>query len=204
MMPGRPQPVSRIEGNSANVASRALFLDRDGVINVNHGYVHTPDATDWVDGIFELCRFAVQQGFALVVATNQAGIGRGMYGEDQFASYTRWMMEQFAAENVAISAVYYCPHHPSAGLGDYKQVCNCRKPAPGMLLAAQADYGFDLSRSMFIGDSCSDMIAGAAAGIGRLVLLGDTTDCSIGSNEQPLRITRLGEAHALIEALGRA
>lgn len=196
--------VSKVDGSGELVASRALFLDRDGVINVNHGYVHTPESTDWVDGIFELCRFAVQQGFSLVVATNQAGIARGMYDEDQFASYTHWMMKCFEEQGVAITAVYYCPHHPTAGLGCYKRVCDCRKPAPGMLLAARAEYGFDLSRSIFIGDSCSDMVAGDSAGVGCLVLLDNTNACTVGSGRQPLRIKRLAELMDLTGPLCQA
>lgn len=150
---------------------RVLFLDRDGVINVNHGYVHTPETTDWVPGIFDLVRAARQDGFAVVVVTNQAGIARGYYTLAQFEKYTRWMHAHFAQEGVPLLATYYCPHHPTAGVGDYLTVCNCRKPAPGMLLRAASDFGIDLSESLLVGDEQTDLEAGVAAGVARSCLL---------------------------------
>lgn len=150
---------------------KALFLDRDGVINVNHGYVHSPRQTQWLPGIFELARSATLAGYVLVVVTNQAGIARGYYTQAQFEEYTRWVHSRFAREGAPILATYYCPHHPQAGLGDLRVACACRKPAPGMLLRAIADYGIDPAASVLIGDSDSDIEAGKAAGIGRMVLL---------------------------------
>lgn len=145
---------------------RALLLDRDGVINVNFGYVHTPEATEWVAGIFDLCRVAQAAGYGLVVVTNQAGIGRGLYSEAQFSEYTLWMMNELKSRGVDLLRVYYCPHHPVAGLGAYRVECECRKPQPGMILAAAADLGIDLSESVMIGDKPSDMLAAHAAGVG--------------------------------------
>lgn len=150
---------------------QALLLDRDGVININHGYVHRPDQTDWVPGIFDFCRAAVAAGYRPIVVTNQAGIARGFYDEEQFAEYSRWVHEEFALQGVEILATYYCPHHPDAGMGGYRIQCNCRKPAPGMLLAAAHDLGVDLGASIMIGDRASDMWAGDAAGVGTLLLL---------------------------------
>lgn len=152
---------------------RALLLDRDGVINVNFGYVHTPEATDWVDGIFDLCHAAESAGYGLVVVTNQAGIGRGLYSEVQFAQYTAWMLQQFSARGITILRVYYCPHHPSAGEGVYRVECQCRKPRPGMILAAARDLDIDLSASVMIGDKRSDMQAARVAGVGRCVQIDD-------------------------------
>jgi len=147
--------------------SRALFLDRDGVINVNHGYVHTPERTDWVPGIFELCAAARDAGYVLVVVTNQAGIARGLYSESDFHSYTQWVHQQFESRGVSLLATYYCPHHPVAGIGDYRVECHCRKPQPGMLLAAQADWNVDPRRSCIIGDQSTDLKAAEAAGVMR-------------------------------------
>lgn len=158
----------------------ALLLDRDGVINVNHGYVHSPDQTDWVPGIFEFCRAAVAAGYRPIVVTNQAGIARGLYDEAQFARYSSWVHEEFAVRGVEILATYYCPHHPDAGLGTYLIQCNCRKPAPGMLLAAAHDLGVDLARSIMIGDKVSDMQAGDAAGVGALLLLDPAGEQPVG------------------------
>lgn len=154
---------------------RVLFLDRDGVINVNHGYVHTPEGTEWVPGIVELCKAAQARGYALVVVTNQAGIARGYYSEAQFAAYTHWVHQHFAAAGVSIVATYYCPHHPQAGQGDYQVDCDCRKPAPGMLLAADQAHAVDWAGSLLVGDKRTDIQAGQAAGVGQCFLLGDDT-----------------------------
>ena len=151
---------------------RALFLDRDGVINVDHGYVYLPEQTEWVPGIFDLCRVAQERGYALVIITNQAGIARGYYGESEFAAYSRWLHGQFSARGLEILATYHCPHHPSAGIGELRRDCECRKPRPGMILRAQRELGLDLARSALIGDKASDLAAGEAAGVGHRLLLG--------------------------------
>lgn len=152
----------------------ALFLDRDGVINVDHGYVHTPENFEFVDGIFEVVATAKRAGFLVVVVTNQAGIGRGYYSETQFHALTDWMKARFAERGGQIDAVYFCPCHPEHGIGQYRRESEFRKPAPGMLLLAQRELDIDLSSSIFVGDKASDMQAGRAAGVGRLLLLGDT------------------------------
>lgn len=152
---------------------KVLFLDRDGVINVDRGYVHTAVQTQWVPGIFELCGAARDAGYALIVVTNQAGIARGYYTEAQFVAYTRWVHEQFAQRGVPLLATYYCPHHPEAGTGIYRVECDCRKPRPGMLLAAAKDFDLRLRECLLIGDMPSDQQAAVAAGIGKAWLLGD-------------------------------
>jgi D-glycero-D-manno-heptose 1,7-bisphosphate phosphatase len=145
---------------------RVLFLDRDGIVNRDHGYVFRPDQTEWVPGIFELCRAALDLGFELVVVTNQAGIARGLYTEAQFLEYTRWMTAQFRDRGIPILATYHCPHHPTAGSGPLTRACDCRKPAPGMLLQAARDWDIDLVGSALIGDKDSDIEAGNGAGVG--------------------------------------
>lgn len=144
---------------------KALFLDRDGVINVNHGYVHAPAQTDWVPGIFELVGEAHARGYLPIVATNQAGIGRGYYDEDGFLEYTAWMQAEFARRDAPLLATYWCPHHPDAGVGGYRVACACRKPRPGMLLAAIAHFGIDPAASIMVGDSPADIEAAQAAGV---------------------------------------
>jgi D-glycero-D-manno-heptose 1,7-bisphosphate phosphatase len=151
----------------------ALFLDRDGVINVDHGYVHRPEQFEFVPGIFELARFWTSElGRPIVVVTNQSGIGRGLFGESAYADLTRWMCGRFAAEGAAIARVYHCPYHPQHGIGAYRCDHPWRKPNPGMILQAASDLGLDLARSAIMGDSMSDIEAGAAAGVGLRILVG--------------------------------
>ncbi|WP_445146025.1 D-glycero-alpha-D-manno-heptose-1,7-bisphosphate 7-phosphatase [Dyella sp. Tek66A03] len=147
-------------------SGRALFLDRDGVINVDHGYVYAADNTDWVPGIFDLCVMARDAGFGLIVVTNQSGIARGYYSEGEFLEYTRWVHAQFEERGVPLLATYYCPHHPEAGLGEWKKDCDCRKPKPGMILAAADDFDLRLGSCVLVGDKASDLQAADAAGIG--------------------------------------
>lgn len=151
------------------VPRKALFLDRDGVINVDHGYVHEAAATEWMPGIFDACAGAQRAGYVIVVVTNQAGIARGRYGVDTFLDYTRWVHEQFARHGAPLLATYWCPHHPEHGLGELRVACACRKPQPGMLLAARDAFGIDLAASTMVGDQPSDEAAARAAGIGRFV-----------------------------------
>ena len=145
---------------------RALFLDKDGVINIDHGYVCTPERTDFIDGIFEVCQAATRQGFLNVVITNQAGIARGFYTEQDFLAYMEWVRGEFRRRGAQIDAVYFCPHHPEYGRGEYLLRCECRKPKPGMLFRAASDLGIDLSESVLLGDTASDVAAGEAAGVG--------------------------------------
>jgi D-glycero-D-manno-heptose 1,7-bisphosphate phosphatase len=145
---------------------RALFLDRDGVINVEKNYVHRIEEFEFVEGIFDLCEGALTMCFRLIVITNQAGIGRGYYAEAAFARLTGWMLEQFAARGIRIVRVYHCPFHPTEGLGEYRQESFDRKPNPGMILRAKEDFDLDLSRSVLVGDKDSDIEAGLAAGVG--------------------------------------
>ena len=131
---------------------RALFLDRDGVINVDVGYGYRIDQMEFVPGIFEFTKKFSDAGYAIVVVTNQAGIGRGYYSEADFHTLTQWMVGQFAARGVTITAVKFCPHHPQATLPQYQVQCACRKPEPGMLNEAIAQFGIDATQSLMIGD----------------------------------------------------
>jgi D-glycero-D-manno-heptose 1,7-bisphosphate phosphatase len=179
--------------------SPALFLDRDGVINIDHGYVSRPEQFDWMPGIFDLVRAARSKGHRVVVVTNQAGIGRGYYTEDDFARLTAWMCERFAAEGAAIDRVYHCPSHPTAGIGLYRVDSPMRKPGPGMLLAARDDLALDLAASSFLGDKLSDMQAGLAAGVGHnLWLLAPEEQPELPAGVQAVR--SLAEAQALLSA----
>ncbi|MFT5162600.1 MAG: D-glycero-D-manno-heptose 1,7-bisphosphate phosphatase [Alteromonadaceae bacterium] len=151
--------------------NKAVFLDRDGVINTDHAYVHKIEQFEFIDGVFDACRHFINKGYLLVVVTNQSGIGRGYYTEQDFAVLTDWMKQQFTNQNITINSVYFCPHHPKNALPEYLQQCDCRKPQPGMLQQAINDFDIDVSNSIMIGDKVSDMQAAKAAGVSRKVLV---------------------------------
>lgn len=150
----------------------ALFLDRDGVINIDHGYVCRPEDFEFVDGIFEVVAAARQAGYLVVVVTNQAGIGRGYYTEADFHRLMDWVKAEFAARGGGIDAVYFCPYHPDHGVGEYRRDSDCRKPAPGMFLRAADDLDIDMARSIMVGDKASDAEAARAAGVATRLCLG--------------------------------
>jgi D-glycero-D-manno-heptose 1,7-bisphosphate phosphatase len=150
---------------------RALFLDRDGIINQDLGHVHRPADFIFQPGIFALCQGAQALGFGLVVVTNQAGIGRGYYTEAQFHELTRWMLDEFRAQGISFVGVEFCPDHPVHGVGRYRRENVRRKPGPGMILDACAAHGLDPARSAMLGDRASDMQAALAAGVGTRLLL---------------------------------
>jgi D-glycero-D-manno-heptose 1,7-bisphosphate phosphatase len=154
-----------------SAARKALFLDRDGVINVEKNYVYRIEDFEFMTGIFELCAQAQALDYRLVIITNQAGIARGYYSEADYQRLTDWMLEQFRARGIGIDRVYHCPYHPTAGAGDYRRDSFHRKPNPGMILDARDALGLDLSRSVLVGDKASDIEAGTAAGVGHNLLL---------------------------------
>ena len=149
----------------------AVFLDRDGVINQEYEYVYRVDDFHFIDGVFEACRQMSSAGYRLIVITNQAGIARGYYTEDDFHQLTAWMMNEFRQYGIEIDDVYYCPHHPVHGVGPYRRVCKCRKPGPEMILNAAREHMLDLSQSILVGDKISDIEAGRIAGLGCCVLV---------------------------------
>ena len=161
---------------------RALFLDRDGVINVDFGYVHTPDNFEFIEGIFELVLAANRAGYLVIIVTNQAGISRGYYTIDTFNDLTEWMKNQFAEKGAQIDEVYFCPHHPEMGFNEYQRHCDCRKPAPGMIRKAELEHSIDLENSLLIGDSPSDIQSAEAAGIKTAILIGECGDALIESS----------------------
>jgi D-glycero-D-manno-heptose 1,7-bisphosphate phosphatase len=144
----------------------ALFLDRDGVINIDRGYVGAPGEFEFVDGIFELCKYATDLEYVLLVVTNQAGIARGYYTERDFLALTEWMCATFRERGAPIAKVYFCPFHPEHGVGEYKRESSFRKPGPGMILQARTEFDIDLKRSVLVGDRETDIEAGVAAGVG--------------------------------------
>jgi D-glycero-D-manno-heptose 1,7-bisphosphate phosphatase len=160
--------------------ARALFLDRDGVVNEEVGYLHRVDEVRFVDGIFSLCRTAAGLGYRLIVVTNQAGIARGYYSEADFELLMEFMRQQLRAEGVELDAVYYCPFHPEHGVGKYKREHEDRKPGTGMLRRGARDFGVELSQSVLVGDRCSDVGAANAAGLRQAFLISGTEPARCG------------------------
>jgi D-glycero-D-manno-heptose 1,7-bisphosphate phosphatase len=150
---------------------RAVFLDRDGVINVDRGYVHKVDDFRFVPGSDGAMRRLQDAGWRLVVVTNQSGLARGLYSKADYDRFTAHLQGQLVAVGVTVDAVLHCPHLPDATVAAYRLQCDCRKPAPGMLLRAARDLGLDLGASVMVGDRITDVEAGRAAGVGHNVLV---------------------------------
>jgi len=158
----------------------ALFLDRDGVINKDIGYLHRIEDFEFLDGAIETCRQFQAAGYLLIVITNQAGIAHGYYTEQDFYRVNDWMIEQFRQRGVHIDKVLYSPFHPD-GQGDYRRDSFCRKPKPGLILQAQREYDIDLCVSILVGDKESDIEAGLAANVGRCIIV--RSGCSFDENK---------------------
>lgn len=180
---------------------RAVFLDRDGVINEERGHVHTIENFHFLPGALEGCRRMAAAGYLLIVATNQAGLARGLYSVAEFERLTAWVARRFAEHEAPLAATYYCPHHPEATVAALRLVCDCRKPAPGLLIRAQRDLRIDMPNSVMIGDKESDIAAGHAAGVGRCLLLRSSSAHGIescGSTRADATVADLLGASALI------
>lgn len=152
-------------------AARAVFLDRDGVIVVDHGYVHRVEDLVFVPGTVPALRRLQAAGWRLVVVTNQSGLARGLYTQADYARFTSAMVDALAVSGVRLDAVHHCPHLPDATVAAYRLACDCRKPQPGMLLRAARELHLDLAASVMVGDRASDVQAGRAAGVGRCLLV---------------------------------
>jgi len=144
--------------------NRAIFLDRDGIINVDSGYVHKIEDFKFTSGIFKTLQYLQKQGYLLVIVTNQSGIARGYYDEQAYMDLTIHMMEKLSLKGISIKGVYHCPHGPDEG-------CRCRKPRSGMFKVAQKEFKLDMKNSWMIGDKESDMKAGVNAGVKNRILL---------------------------------
>jgi D-glycero-D-manno-heptose 1,7-bisphosphate phosphatase len=149
---------------SADGLRPAVFLDRDGTINVEKNYLIDPTEFDFIPGVPEALKKLQDAGYLLVVVTNQSGVARGYFSEAQVSKLHEYMLDLLSEAGVALAGIYICPHHPTAGVGDYRLDCNCRKGKPGMLHRAARDLNIDLQKSFMVGDKTADIQAGQAAG----------------------------------------
>ena len=172
-------------------SKRALFLDRDGVINKEVNYLYKIEDFEFIDGIFDLCKSAIEHDYRIIVVTNQSGIARDYYSEADLEKLTRWMMRELAGHGIEISSVYACPH-----LTD----CQARKPNPGMLLQAQKDFDLDLSQCIFIGDKERDMEAGLRAGINKLMLFSEDASAHEKLDSKVKLVSNLNQAKEKLQA----
>lgn len=145
--------------------AKAVFFDRDGVLNVDVAYLYKIEDLRWIDGAREAVAYLTQLGYTIFVVTNQSGIARGYYTVEQMNELHAYMQREIAAAGGKIEKIYYCPHHPEGSVPEYTGVCDCRKPKPGMLLQALADYDIDKEQSFLVGDSKRDVEAAEAAGV---------------------------------------
>lgn len=168
-----------------NLQGRGLFLDRDGVINEEVGYLSKSADVRFVPGIFSLCRSAQALGYKLIVVTNQSGIARGYYTEADFHILMDWMRDRFQQEGVRLDAVYFCPFHPEHGVGKYRREHEDRKPGAGMLHQGAKEFGLSLAQSVLVGDRCSDVAAAHVAGLRKAFLVAgmEPTGCNGVYNE---------------------
>ncbi len=157
--------VNRVRG----AGRKAAFLDRDGVINLDRGYVYQWQDCEWVPGALDGMRLLRAAGFVLVIVTNQSGIARGLFSESQYQAFTDRFVDALAGDGVHIDKVYHCPHHPEGSVAQYALACDCRKPLPGMLNRAIRELSISAADSVLFGDQPSDIAAGRQAGIGRVI-----------------------------------
>jgi len=144
--------------------NKAIFLDRDGVINKEINYLYKIEDFEFINGVFDACLYFQKLGYKLIVVTNQSGIARGYYNESQFHQLTKWMLVQFKNKGINILDTFFCPHGP-------KSTCNCRKPKPGMFNQANNKYNIDMQNSWVIGDKETDIQAANSAGIKKTILV---------------------------------
>jgi D-glycero-D-manno-heptose 1,7-bisphosphate phosphatase len=163
--------MSAIGTNAAPSARKAAFVDRDGVINAESGFLHRAEDFVFLPGAIQGLQRLQAAGYLLVVITNQSGIGRGLYTEADYLRLTAHMQQRLSVAGVQLNAVEHCPHLPDAPIARYRIDCDCRKPMPGMLLRAAAALGIDMANSILVGDRATDIQAGRSAGVGRCWLV---------------------------------
>tara|TARA_Y100000741_G_scaffold330727_1_gene285512 strand:+ start:670 stop:1197 length:528 start_codon:yes stop_codon:yes gene_type:complete len=146
------------------MAIKTIFLDRDGVINKEVSYLHKIKDFEFIKGVFEACKYFLDLNYSIIIISNQSGIGRGLYSEEDYQKINQWMLNEFSLKNISILDTFHCPHEP-------KSNCSCRKPKPGMFFKAQKKYRIDMNQSWMIGDKETDIESANLAGINNTVLV---------------------------------
>jgi D-glycero-D-manno-heptose 1,7-bisphosphate phosphatase len=162
---------------------KGVFLDRDGTLNIDRGFVYTREDFIFINGAIEALARLKKMGFILVVVTNQSGIARGLYTEEDVNSLHEYVNDELRVHGTGIDRFYFCPHHPEALVQSYRKDCACRKPKPGLILQALSDLSIDPKVSYLIGDMMRDICAGKRAGVRSILIQEheesvDTSDCS--------------------------
>ena len=172
---------------------KTIFLDRDGVINHEVGYLHKIEDFRFINGVFEACLYFQSLGYEIVVVTNQSGINRGYYNESDFQKVNSWMLDQFKHKGINILDVFFCPHSPN-------DCCDCRKPKPGMLFKAKEKHKIDMNRSWIIGDKEADVKAANAAGINQTILVKSGHDIDAKNSNATHILNSIKEAQSVIRS----
>ncbi|BAL84362.1 putative D,D-heptose 1,7-bisphosphate phosphatase [Selenomonas ruminantium subsp. lactilytica TAM6421] len=146
-------------------SNKAVFFDRDGTLNVDIDYLHRPEDFIWIEGAKEAIKYVNDKGYLAILVTNQSGVARGYYPEDDVINVYNWMNEELSKIGAHLDALFYCPHHPTGKVLQYAKECTCRKPAAGMVDEACAKFHIDRSKSFLIGDGDRDMECARRAGI---------------------------------------
>ena len=153
--------------------NKVVFLDRDGVINIDKGYVYQKKDFIFINGVIEALQYLQSLNYELIVVTNQSGIARGFFEEKDFKSLSKYMLETLESSNILIKDIFFCPHLPNAVIKKYDKTCSCRKPKSGMIEDAIKKYNIDRENSILIGDSQRDIEAGKSAKIKSFLFKGD-------------------------------
>lgn len=175
---------------------KVAFLDRDGVINSDKGYVHKINDFVVMPGVITACKEFINLGFEIIIVTNQAGIARGYYSQADMHKLHNHMKEIFLENDIRIKKIFFCPHHPEGTIKELSIECNCRKPKPGMFLKALNVFDIDLKSSLMVGDKFSDLIAAKEAGINKLYYVGNEN-----IHHAPKKISNLKVKSGLLECL---
>ena len=146
------------------MTTKTIFLDRDGVINKEINYLYKIEEFEFIDGVFEACKYLINLNYQIIIVTNQSGIARGYYSERDYQILNTWMLAQFKKNNIIIFDIFHCPHLPNSN-------CNCRKPKPGMFLEAKYKHNIDMKKSWLIGDKEVDIISANNSGISNTILV---------------------------------